>query len=129
MKKNLRLTIMLAACGLIFAGASAASAQTDEPVAGGYSRTPVTGKSVVAAAKAAVRAQAKKQRATIRLVSINEAARQVVAGTNYQLCLKVEITERGKKTKTAKIVQAVVFQNLKQKLILTEWAEAECGKK
>ncbi|HEY0427688.1 MAG TPA: cystatin domain-containing protein [Pyrinomonadaceae bacterium] len=127
MNQKLRFAIILSALGIVFGCASATFAQTDEPIAGGYSKASVTDKEVVAAAGYAVKAQAKKQRAVIKLVSINKAETQVVAGRNYSLCLKVRITEKGKKTKT-ETVQAIVFQNLKQKLSLTSWKEAECGK-
>ena len=127
MKKNLRLTIILAAFVIIFACVGAASAQIDEPMAGGFSKASTTDKEVMAAARYAVKTQAKKQSATIRLVSINRAETQVVAGRNYRLCLKVQITAKGKKTKTSKIIQTVVFQNLKQKLSLTSWETGECG--
>jgi hypothetical protein len=127
---NLRIIIILAALGVIFGSALSGFAQTDDmkmPLAGGYAKAATTDAEVVAAVKFAVKAQAKKQRAKISLVSINQAEQQVVAGRNYRLCLKVETTEKGKKTKTSKIVQAIVFQNLKQKLSLTSWTETDCG--
>ena len=127
---NLRIIILLAALGVIFGSAVSVFAQTDDmkmPMAGSYAKADTTDAEVVAAAKFAVKAEAKKQRAKISLVSVNRAEEQVVAGRNYRLCLKVETTEKGKKTKTSKIIEAVVFQNLKQKLSLTSWTETDCS--
>lgn len=126
---NLRIIIILAALGLIFGSAVCGFAQTDTkmPVAGGYGNADTTNAEVVAAAKFAVKAQTKKQRAKITFVSVNQAEQQVVAGRNYRLCLKVDVIEKGKKSKTSKTVQAIVFQNLKQKLSLTSWTETDCG--
>jgi hypothetical protein len=127
---NLRIILILAVFGFIFGTAVSGYAQTemDTPMAGGYAKADTRDAEVVAAAKYAVKAEAKKQRAKISLVSVNQAEEQVVAGRNYRLCLKVETAEKGKKTKTSKIIEAVVFQNLKQKLSLTSWTEtADCS--
>lgn len=126
--KNLFFIIMLVG-GIIFGGASAARAQTEEiavPMVGGYSTVETDSAEVLAAAKSAVKAQAKKQRTKIKLSGISKAERQVVAGSNYRLCLQIETTEKGKKTAVPQTIQTVVFLNLKQKYSLTSWAVAAC---
>lgn len=127
MKKILQPAVVFVALIIFSGGLNAAFAQQNVPIAGGYGSASVTDARVAAAAKYAVTAQAKKQRAKITLVSVNQAEQQVVAGLNYRLCLKVDVVEKGKKTKTSKIIQAVVFQNLKQKLTLTSWMESDCS--
>ena len=127
MKKILQSAIMTFALIIVFGGLNAVFAQQNEPLAGGYAASSTTDAEVAAAADYAVKTQAKKQKAKIKLVAVNRAEHQVVAGRNYRLCLKVEVIEKGKKAKTTKIVQAIVFQNLKQKLSLTSWQEIDCG--
>lgn len=129
MKSNIRFNFISAAFVLILLCAGGVSAQTDEPMAGGYGNVSKTDKEVLLAARFAVRRQAGKQRATIRLISINKAESQVVAGLNYRFCLKVEIKKRGRKTKTVRTVETVVFQDLEQKLSLESWQETKCGGK
>lgn len=125
MKNNLRLMIIFAALAFIFACAAAARAQVEEPVIGGGYSNAAADAQVVSAANFAVKAQAKKDKTKIRLIAVNKAAQQVVAGTNYKLCLSVEIMEK-KKPVVPQIVEAVVFKNLKQKFELTSWAIAAC---
>lgn len=121
---------IIAVCAVFFGGAQAVRAQTDvirEPIAGGYSTVETTDLEVVTAANFAVKAQAKKQRAKIKLVNVVRAEQQVVAGRNYQMCLQVEVLEKGRKTAVPQTVQTVVFLNLKQKRSLTSWAIAACA--
>ncbi len=56
----------------------------------------------------------------IRLVSVKKAETQVVAGTNFRLCLLV-------KDKTHMFrVHAVVYRDLGGKFLLTEWSPNGC---
>ena len=122
--------MIFAAFGVIFSAAKTTAAQQTEnlktPVVGGYSTAAVTDAEVVAAANFAIKAQAKKQRAKIKLVAVSRAEKQIVAGTNYRLCLQVETLENGKKTAVPQTVQTIVFRSLKQKYQLTSWAIAAC---
>ena len=128
MKNNLRTALIIAACGIIFGGAANTFAQTAEPpTVGNYRAVDAADKDVVAAANFAVKERAKNQKAKIKLVAVNQAARQVVAGTNYQVCLSVETTDRKTKAAVPQIVQAVIYQDLKQKYKLTSWAIAACA--
>lgn len=129
MKNNLRMLIVCAALGFIFGGATNNFAQTEmkEPITGGYNYVATTDAQVAAAANFAVKAQAKKQRAKIKLTTIKKAEQQIVAGMNYSICLQVETRERGKKTYVPQTVQAVVFLSLEQKYELESWTVAACS--
>lgn len=129
-KKHLPLMIIFAAFSVIFGAAKTTAAQTEDlkkPIAGGYSTAEVMDAQVIAAANFAVKAQSKKQRAKTKLVAISRAEKQIVAGTNYRLCLQVETLETDKKTAVPQTVQAIVFRSLKQKYQLTSWAIAACA--
>jgi len=127
MKNNLRFLIIFAALNLIFGCAATFAQESKEPITGGYNSADVTDAQIISAAKYAVKAQAKKQRAKIKLTAVKKAERQVVAGLNYGLCLQVEVIEKGKKTAVPQTVQTVVYQNPKQKYELTSWAIAACA--
>jgi uncharacterized protein (UPF0333 family) len=125
MKNNLRIMFMPVALVVIFGGAAMSFAQS-AVVTGGYSPTSISSNETAAAAKYAVKAQGKKERATIKLIAVKQSEMQVVAGLNYRLCMEVSITKKGSKTAVTKNVSAVVYKNLKQKLSLTSWEEAVC---
>ena len=122
------MIFICAGFGVMFGGATRSFAQTDppEPMVGNYRAAAVTESEVVSAANYAVKAQAKKQKAKIKLIAVSRAEKQVVAGLNYRLCLQVEVKEKGKKSAVLQTVQTIVFLNLKQKFVLTEWAIAAC---
>jgi hypothetical protein len=86
-----------------------------EDVPGGYSATALT-KDVKNAAEFAVREEAKRERAVLKLSGISKAERQVVAGINYRLDIRVNEKER---IRNAKVV---VFKDLKSNYGLTSWA-------
>lgn len=117
---------MIAIGGVIFGCAANVSAQTDALTVGGFNSIAATDKEVVAATNFAVKKQSKTQKGKIKLVAVNNAAQQVVAGTNYQVCLSVETLDGKTKTPTPQTVQAVVFRDLKGKYKLTSWAIAAC---
>jgi hypothetical protein len=120
MRKSLRLVSALVAfvvvCVCVCAGAA-------KQRVGGYKEVATDDPEVVAAAKFAVGAEGEKQNATIKLVSVEHAERQVVAGMNYRLCLKVSSGDDDE----AQEVKTVVYKNLKSEYSLTSWEEAECG--
>ena len=129
MKRNLKISLLGVVFGVVFGGAKAIYAQTEDlktPIVGGYLTAETTDAQVVSSAKFAVKAQAKKQKAKIKLVSVSKAEKQIVAGTNYQMCLQVEVLEKGKPTAVPQTVQTIVYLNTKQKAKLTSWAIAAC---
>ena len=123
--------IIFAAVTVIFTAAKTTAAQQTEDlkplVVGGFSTAEVTDTAVISAANFAIKAQAKKQGAKIKLVAVSRAEKQTVAETNYRLCLQVETLDNGKKTAVPQTVQTIVFRSLKQKYQLTSWAVAACA--
>lgn len=97
------------------------------PIVGGYAPAEATAPEVVKAAKFAVKTQAKKDRAKIKLMKISRAEQQVVAGMNYNVCLLVETKEKGKKSYVPQTVQTVVYVNPQGKYELISWAIAACA--
>ncbi|MGC4002009.1 MAG: cystatin domain-containing protein [Pirellulales bacterium] len=80
---------------------------------GGYSDVDVKDAEVVKATEFAVKERNKTQK-TI-LVSIAAAQRQVVAGMNYKLTLKVKVDDK------ERTVEAVVWNKLDNTAELTSW--------
>lgn len=116
MKNLLQITFLFAV--VLGFGALTASAQN---VGGGYKSVDKTEAGVVAAAEFAVGEQAERSETTVTLVEVKTAERQVVAGTNYRLCLQIETDDEVKQ------VKAVVFLSLKQVFSLTSWTEENCS--
>lgn len=117
--KNLRTTAMFAAFSILTAGAAICSAQPGRAV-GGFRDTGKTDETVVAAANFAVQTQA-QQDATLELVRIQRAERQIVAGSNYRLCLDV------KSKKKPEQATATVYLNLQNEFSLSDWTAGKCG--
>ena len=118
MKKSLQISIMLVLLAGVFGCVNSVQAQR----AGGYENASVKDAEVVAAANFAVSEKGRKAGTSIKLVSIERAETQVVAGTNYRLCLKVKIDDE------TKDVKAMVYRNLSKSYLLTSWEEASCSK-
>lgn len=87
---------------------------------GGYSEVSKTDAAVVGAAKFAVKTQAKKD-VSLKLVSIERAERQVVAGANYRLCLAINSNKKRREA------TAVIYQNLQNKFSPTSWTAGKCA--
>ncbi|MBX7174103.1 MAG: hypothetical protein K1X72_24235 [Pyrinomonadaceae bacterium] len=119
MKIKLSVSIALAVLFIILSSASLSFAQSDQ-IVGGYGEADVKDQDVINAAKFAVKKGAKKEKATITLVNINQARVQVVAGLNYEVCLETDYKKSGKKA-VKKYVKAVVYKNLKNVYSLTNW--------
>jgi hypothetical protein len=90
------------AASLLLATTCVTASRAQEPV-GGYRAVGVTSKEVIDAAAFAVRAQQKAMQdrqggatARLELHAIERAERQVVAGMNYRLRLKVKVNGREK---------------------------------
>ena len=124
MKKNLRLMLIFAAFGIVFASSTAVFSQIRT---GGYKSVAVDDAGVTAAADFAVSKKSEEQEVTIALESIEKAETQTVAGINYRLCLKVNSTNaNGEKSDTIN-VQVVVFKNLQGEYSLTSWLDEDCA--
>ena len=122
MTRNLWIATMVAAF-LIAGTVMAASAQR----LGGYQSVAKDDEDVAAAAEFAVKEQSHKQEMTYKLVSVEKAERQTVAGTNFRLCLKVGYHKQDDDMDTTEFVKVVVFRNLQQEFSLTSWAQEDCA--
>ena len=109
--RRLGLVFAVALCLPLPASASAA------PMTGGFSQANTKHANVIKAARFAV-AQRKQQTGDkLALQKIEHAQTQVVAGLNYQLCLKVK---QSKPSQTLRVA-AKVYQNLDQQMELSKW--------
>ena len=123
MKINLRFTVFLIGLSVIFGSVTVGLAQRT----GGYRAVARDNEDVSAAAEFAVTEQGKKTEITYKLVSVEHAEQQVVAGINYRLCLKVSHRKEGPDEDTTESVRVVVYRNLQREYSLTSWAEENCG--
>jgi len=124
MKSSYRGTIILSAILVVFFSVGAVSAQR---IMGGYSETAKDSAEVAEAAEFAVKAQGEKQEMTYKLVSVEHAEKQTVAGINYRLCLKVGYHKADDDVDTTEFVRVVVYRNLQKVFSLTSWAQENCG--
>jgi uncharacterized membrane protein YoaK (UPF0700 family) len=94
-------------------------------IAGGYGTADLKDPQVIAAAKFAVGAQNAKLKRTgnraYTLLEIGKAETQVVAGLNFHVCVN---TKLGTNIRSA---EAVVYQDLQQKLSLSSWSWKKCS--
>ena len=115
MKRKLQIVVILSAFYILLGSLSGANAQA---ITGNYQKASISDTEIRSAAKFAVKTfkkEKKKQNARISLVSIERAAVQIVAGTNYKLCLKVMINRE------IQSITTVVFKNLKNKYSVSSW--------
>ena len=94
---------------------------------GGYKEVSASDASVQAAAEYAVSAQAEKSEKEISLVDVIKAERQVVAGSNYRMCLKVTSQGEVGEADVTHFVNVVVYVDLKGNRKLSSWAASDCG--
>ena len=107
---------------LMLAAVSAASAQK----VGAYKEIVKSDPGAAAAAVFAVKAQAEKAHITATLVAIEQAERQLVAGTNYRLCLNVTTSDAANKAEVTDTVRVVVYRDMKGKHKLMSWVTEDC---
>ena len=113
----------LLSLGLLLIVASAASAQKT----GGYKAIAKSDAGARAAAEFAVDAQAERKNLTIELVAVEKAESQVVAGTNFRLCLKITTSGAEDEADVTITVKVIVYRNLKGEYSLTSWVEEDCA--
>lgn len=127
MKKSSQVVIFLVVLGIVFGSVIIGFGQ-GRPIVGGYKEVATDDPEVQAAAEFAVSEQKKKlDDAALSLVSIEHAERQVVAGTNYRLCLKVKAADEDDAGVEPQEVKVVVFKSLKQEFSLKSWDEENCS--
>lgn len=125
MKSTFRFVFLTVAMIVAFGAVTVCNAQDDEDEAGGYVPARVNDANVVAAANFAARERARKTGTTVRLLEINSAKQQVVAGMNYEMCLEVGV-KSGQSQESVYFVTAVVYQDLKKSFSLTSWSKSNC---
>lgn len=125
MKNTFRLAFVIGIFSVILACSENALAQKAQvPMVGGFKAVSVKDAGVINAAKFAVNKIAKNEEMDLTLKSIEKAGRQVVAGTNYKLLLRVTYADGGELYSMC--ITAVVYKNLKRVSSLTSWNSLEC---
>jgi hypothetical protein len=123
MKRNSGVMAVAIVLALLL-GAIIVSAQKT----GGYREIDKADEGAAAAAEFAIKDQSEKKELTYKLVSVEKAETQVVAGINYRLCLKVSYQKQGEDADTTEFVKVVVFRSLQKEYSLTSWTEEQCSK-
>ena len=113
--KTLLTSALLIAFFLV--GSISVSAQ----IAGGYNPASVTDRSIKDAAAFAIKAHNKKSKKKVKLISIVKAQTQVVAGYNFNICLKV------REGRTVRRVEVLVYNDQFNKETLDKWQWGGCG--
>lgn len=103
------------ACVLLGITSLDARAATPLPMPGAYQTAASIGPDERAAASAAVSARAVQEKLPLKLLTIERVERQVVAGLNFRLRLRVELGGQ------PRMVEAVVYRNLQGQHQLTSW--------
>jgi hypothetical protein len=127
MKNNLRIlfTIAVFCCAL---GCAVSVFGQIKP--GGYRTVSVSNAGVKAAAKYAVKTKAAELERGLSLKGIVKAEAQVVAGTNYRLCLQVYTpSEEDETDGVTQYIKTVIYRNLKGEYKITSWEAEDCAKK
>lgn len=93
---------------------------------GGYKKVSVDDAGVKAAAQFAAKQQGENADITVEVIEIVDAERQVVAGSNYRMCLKVSSYSEDEDESTY-FVKTIVYVDLKGNKKLTSWTVSDCG--
>jgi len=126
MKNFLLAALLLAALGAVF-GSPAAGARQKSPVVGGYKEVATDDPEVTNAADFAVAAREHTTKEKVKLVSVESAERQTVAGTNFRLCLKVETEDADNNVDATETVKVLVFKSLQKAYTLKSWDKEDCA--
>lgn len=118
MKKSLCLVAVLISAACVFSSVGFGQ----RPILGGYKNIDPAGEGAVAAADFAIKTQSESAEIEYVLGGIVKAESQVVAGTNYRLCMDVSANGGD-----GYYVQVVVSQDLKQTYRLGSWTAVDCG--
>lgn len=118
-----RQTILALITALLAFTCAAVAAQRP----GGYREIDKGDEGAAAAAEFAVKQESENKGMTYKLVSIEHAESQTVAGINYRLCLKVGYHKADDDVDTTEFVRVVVYRNLQSQYSLTSWTEENCG--
>jgi len=123
MTKRFRIAVFIAAAIIALGCSTMVLAQRT----GGYREIDKADEGAAAAAEVAVKQESEKKEITYKLVEIEHAESQVVAGINYRLCLKIGYHKADDDVDTTEFVRVVVYRNLQNQYSLTSWTEEDCG--
>ncbi len=123
MNRSVSLAALSAVALIVLLAAGEAEAQR----VGGYKAIDVADAGAVAAANFAVSSRSASTEIEVSLISIEHAERQVVAGSNYKLCLRISSPDGEDGAESESMVTAVVFVDLNGVSKLTSWEDSECG--
>lgn len=127
MKNNLRIIFTLTAFCVVFGCAVSVFGQIK---AGGYKTASISDAGVKAAADFAIATKAAEFDQDLTLDSILKAETQVVAGTNYRLCLQITAPSDTEGDDDITInIKTVIYRNLKGKYKMTSWEDEDCAEK
>ena len=126
MRNILLAAMLLAALGVALVP-TRAGASGQIPRVGGFKPVATNNAEVVAAARFAVSAGAKREGLNIRLLAVESAEQQVVAGMIYRLCLRVEVEDTENNVDVTTHVKTEVFRSLQKQYQLRSWAEEDCA--
>jgi hypothetical protein len=124
MKNFLLAALLFAAFG---AALVPAGARQKSPLVGGYKEVATDDPEVTSAADFAVAAEGRKENMTIKLISVESAERQTVAGANFRLCLKVETEDTDNNVDATETVKVLVFKSLQKAYTLKGWEKEDCA--
>lgn len=125
MKHNFRKIFAPAVFFITLTCAVSAFGQTKT---GGYRPVSVSDAGVKAAAEFAVETKAAELEQEISLENILKAEAQVVAGTNYRLCLQIYTpSEEDETDGVTQYIKTIIYRNLKGEYKITSWEEEDCG--
>jgi len=122
MKRSLTLIAILSVALFVFTWCIVSAQRT-----GGYREIDKADEGAATAAEFAVKAESEKKEMTYKLVSIEHAETQTVAGINYRIWLKVGYHKADDEAETTESVRVVVFRSLQNQYSLTSWTEENCG--
>jgi hypothetical protein len=121
MKRNLIVALIISALTIVL-GSMALAQRT-----GGYREIDKSDEGAMAAAEFAVKEFSAKKEITYKLIEIEKAESQVVAGINYRLCLKIGYHKADDDVDATETIRVVVYRNLQNQYSLTSSAEEDCS--
>lgn len=123
MKRNLITLFFTAVFCLAFVATGFAQRP---PTTGGYRSLDTNDQRANLAADFALKEKSKEMEVDLSLDAMHKAESQVVAGTNYRLCMEIYAPSKEAETDGVHFfASAVVYVNLKNEYKLTKWEEIE----
>ena len=104
MNKRMYALLVLFLLAISLGGVAASAQRT-----GGYREIDKSDEGAAAAAEVAVKTESEKKEMTYKLISIEHAETQTVAGINYRLCLKIGYHKQDDDVDATDFVRVVVY--------------------